>query len=244
MLASDVADLYVGLREGESLAEVATSFERRLKLLGWSGHVRKGPPPPAQLPPLAGTHAGLVFDPPPSAEQFADAVREVHGQGRHGFIAAVDACLVEWHWVGTDRDFPERGLTLHSPLDSSVRTAGSYFALVPRIPPTFLFFGSTHRFATLIRAQSATDRGVALVFERIEFDRKDGPAKGPPLQGFLPREEAAVGSVIIVAAGMEGAIRIAPDAFPDLDAARRALHASNETAIVLYARLVERVSLG
>lgn len=243
MLASDVADLYVGLREGESFAAVATSFERRLKLLGWNGHVRKGPPPPAALPSLPGSHAALVFDLPPSAEHFADAVREVQGQGRHGFIASVDANLVRWRWVATDRDFPERGLTLHFLFDTSARMAGSLFALVPGIPPTFLYFGATDRFAELIRAQVAVYRGAALIFERIEFDRKDGPAKGAPLRGSIPREEAPVGAVIIVIAGTDGAMSIAPDVFPDLAAARRALHASNETAIVLYARLVERVSL-
>lgn len=243
MHASDVADLYVSLRDAESFTDVARSFERRLRYLGWAGNVRQGPPPPAELPPIEPGYAALHFDPAPTAAQFADAIREVHGQGRRGLVPTVDARSGRWRWSGTERDFAGRGLTIASPFETSVPMSGCLFALVPGSPVTPLFGGTPSELGEIIRDQTLVSRGQALVFERIEIARRERIGGGPPLVGPVGIDEARPGAILALARDAEGATRRIPGAFAELDAARAALEASGERSDVLFSRLVERIPL-
>jgi hypothetical protein len=246
MLANDLADMYVSYNEGESFSDVALPIERWLRRLGWEGSVHKGPPPPVTLPPLGEEHYyPLIVDPLPPSPMLADAVREAYGQGRKVRLPYYEASLGLWRLSGTERDFPQRGMTLHRLTDTSVRMAGSYFALIPwqMQNPTSLYFGSPKEFLELIRMQNMVDRGATLICERIEVGRKEGYAKGGALLGPLPVESAPLNSVILATDGMEGVTRVVPGAFTDARTARIALEASNETAIVLFARIAERMSM-
>lgn len=240
MAAPDRSDLYLAVRPDEKTAGLATPIERWLRGFGWNGFARTGPPPPPELPPLDGPHVGVVFDPPLSAAQFSQAVANAAGLGRAVRVPVYDAALRVWRWSGTDRDFALRGLTLHPVTDTMVAMAGSLFALIPGQPPTALYFGPPAAFAELIWHQTSADRVTVVIAERIEFARNDRPPKGAPLRGTGEVTDAPVGSVLAIAAEFAGALRTIPGSFRDLDAARAALEASNERAIVLFARIVER----
>ena len=244
MMANDLADLYVSCRAGESGGEIAEACRQWLAYLGWDGRVLEGPPPPAEMPPLEGAYLGLRFDPSPTSSLLADAVRAAGGQGRTVCLPYYDALLAAWRWSSTDRDFPHRGITLHTLGDTSVRLAGSYFALLPWHPcPTSLFFGAIQEFSELILRQGWYGKGHhAWILERAEFARRERTRTGTALCGPLPLESAPVGSIVAVVLSALRP-RVVPGAFPDLASARAAVEASSEDDILLLARLVEAVRL-
>lgn len=249
MIASDVADLYVSCRAGESPAEVLLAVRRCAEMHGWPCRTRSVPIA-SFLPPLGdGDYLGIAIDPPPPAAILAHVVGGSVGDGRKVRLPYFDAQLREWRLSGDEWGFAQRGLTTHGLMDTQVAMAGSYFALLPDWrAPIALFFGSPRVFAATIRCQTLRDRGEILVFERVEVcgGKVQANGTGPAFAGTLALGCAPDGAVVAVIEDWRLAQhRLAPGAFADVAAAREAYFASNEAPglRVLLGRLALRASL-
>jgi len=243
MIASDVADLYVGAREGESFAQAAQEIERAFRLHGWTGRVIQGPPLPSPFADAASPCHAVVLDPVPTRSVLANGASVVRGGGRVVRMLSFDIGLDRWRVTSTERGSRLAGLTLHHVMDGTVAMQGSLFAIVDGGAPTSLYFGASDDLVDLLRRQGPAGRASLLICERVCLTRCTGAPGKASLLGTIDLEGAPPGSVIALVSEMAARTRLVANAFTDVRAAQAALDASNVTSVVLLARIVEQTWL-
>ncbi|MFO1305672.1 MAG: hypothetical protein U1F54_18240 [Burkholderiales bacterium] len=249
MIACDLSDLYVACNEGESSTDVILAVRRCAELHAWACLARAGPSP-AWLPPLgAGHFVGVVVEPLPPAEVFANVVGAMVGQGRDVRLPYFDAQLRAWRLSGTEWGFAERGLTTRDLFDAQVPLEGSSFArILDTAAMTPLYLGSPRLLAETVRCETLHDRGDLLVFERAAL-RSGRPAtdgKRAAFAGTVRLDAAPAGTIVaVVEEARHRHHRFVEEGFADVESAWRAYLASSEPPglCILLARLVLRASL-